>query len=594
MVNVNDLGNLQEFFGSKIFRIPKWQRPYSWDEKNWDDVWDDIEEVSDNNMNHYWGTITLLKTNENKNYKGTFYNVFDVIDGQQRIITIILLIIAIVERIKDRKMKEIIINTYIRCGAVFRFELGDYEDDIYLKNLINGQTDEVTRHSQRQLRDGLKTFRKYVNDENVNSMYENIVKSQFLEFIINDKAMGVKTFQALNDRGKPLTLIDKTKSLLMYYVVKKLEEDISIKLLDEINDYFGDVFESYYMIKNIGDIKKIDYIKNKIHEDDFLRLLYHYFCDHVKNNYKPTGITYDYSITANEVYEDFLIPLCKKFSENEINEFSNEFADNFKRWLKAFSEILEKSSKCHKNDYSLTKLTIFQEIDAVIYPLIINLYIENVLDDELIKLIEILDFRVYKLRGTDPTANIYRNVISKIKDNNSIEDIKNYKDWIKGYISWWASDNDIKNWLNNPVFRQEWVRYVLWEYNKEFDENFNDIDIAKFKDTKRIQIDHIIPQGLVEGIDNVRDKNKILNEFGFKNEEEFKDKIDYLGNLVLFEYNPAAGSSAPKNKTKYYRKSDFPSAIELSNQIKEYGFDKNTILKQNKEIINFCLKRWCI
>ena len=64
------------------YTVPKFQRDYSWKEEQWNDLWDDIISVIDQeDEEHYMGYLVLqMKSNE----------LFSIIDGQQRITTITL------------------------------------------------------------------------------------------------------------------------------------------------------------------------------------------------------------------------------------------------------------------------------------------------------------------------------------------------------------------------------------------------------------------------------------------------------------------------------------------------------------------------
>ncbi|GAH32249.1 unnamed protein product, partial [marine sediment metagenome] len=71
-------GNLEEFFISKIFKIPEYQRPYSWEKKNWEDTYNDIKDViegGNGDIDHYWGTITLFNTKKRIEEGGRTFTV---------------------------------------------------------------------------------------------------------------------------------------------------------------------------------------------------------------------------------------------------------------------------------------------------------------------------------------------------------------------------------------------------------------------------------------------------------------------------------------------------------------------------------------
>ena len=85
---------LRKLFGNGLtYNIPRFQRDYSWDLEQWEDLWSDIIETMsvDGDSAHYMGYLVLQSTND-KN--------FDVIDGQQRLTTCSLLVLAILNNLK--------------------------------------------------------------------------------------------------------------------------------------------------------------------------------------------------------------------------------------------------------------------------------------------------------------------------------------------------------------------------------------------------------------------------------------------------------------------------------------------------------------
>jgi len=84
-VNLNDLlGN------GKIYRVPQFQRDYSWDQDNWEDLWNDIAIVNSTGSPHYMGSV-VLQNDGSKEYL--------IIDGQQRFTTLSILTLAFIARI---------------------------------------------------------------------------------------------------------------------------------------------------------------------------------------------------------------------------------------------------------------------------------------------------------------------------------------------------------------------------------------------------------------------------------------------------------------------------------------------------------------
>ena len=79
--------NFLELVGNgRIYRVPPYQRDYSWEEEHWDDLWNDIMELRDRpEERHYMGALVV---------EGTSDREFVIIDGQQRLATLSILALA--------------------------------------------------------------------------------------------------------------------------------------------------------------------------------------------------------------------------------------------------------------------------------------------------------------------------------------------------------------------------------------------------------------------------------------------------------------------------------------------------------------------
>ena len=573
MFNAQLRDNLTDFFGSKLLRVPEYQRPYSWDKQQWRDVLNDILDISEEKngkkIEHYWGTITLFNTEENIEESGRTFTIYEVIDGQQRIVTIQLFLLALSKKITDNKTKESIINDYIKQDGVYRVILGFDEDDAYFRNLISGKKTSAKRRSHELLKGSLDYFcdeLRKLGEEKIRKITSCLVRSNILEFVVYDKVMAVRAFQMLNDRGKPITLIDKAKSILSYYVVKYIPESEQEDLLEIVNDKFGDALKGYSRVITIGQKKDIGYLE-KLSEDEFLRLFYHYFGYYANQEYSVKTIDFEkgkrkereyvFDITTTDVIDFFLKHACENLSsknktKDDLNNFIIDFCEKFAEWAESFACLFE-IIRCTKRYSNYRKLLHFQQLSAEIYPLIVNLHAKGFLTDELLRLIEVLDFRLYKVKRGDPKAELYRGLVSKIillKSENEPVDIANF---LIEYLKEECHDKEVMSYLKDvKVYGKTWVRYILWEYNKFYNRNFDDLNVNKFFNTIKIQIDHIFPGGLFNNIDDEKEKDNAAEKYKFKGFNDYKIFIDYLGNLLLFEYNQETKHKPPKKKIKYY------------------------------------------
>jgi uncharacterized protein with ParB-like and HNH nuclease domain len=91
--------NLNTIIGNgKSYFVPIFQRDYSWDKDDWEDLWNDIEDLP-NVKTHYLGYLVFqIAQSEEESYW--------VIDGQQRLTTLSILVLAITAVLKNGLMKE--------------------------------------------------------------------------------------------------------------------------------------------------------------------------------------------------------------------------------------------------------------------------------------------------------------------------------------------------------------------------------------------------------------------------------------------------------------------------------------------------------
>src|SRR5258708_39992631 len=83
-----------QLFESRVCRIPNYQRGYAWEQRQWDEFLEALELLPVGSV-HYTGTVVLsASTNmpQVKDRRGKAYHAFDVVDGQQRLATIVLLL----------------------------------------------------------------------------------------------------------------------------------------------------------------------------------------------------------------------------------------------------------------------------------------------------------------------------------------------------------------------------------------------------------------------------------------------------------------------------------------------------------------------
>jgi len=562
--------NVYQLFSGKVFKVPEYQRNYSWDTDNWEDLWNDIKEGMATTTEHYWGTITLRDTGESLycNEKDIPFNVYEVVDGQQRITSLYLLLLAICTIAKPS-----IKDNYIKTGQIHRLELGGLNNQ-FLKELADGKDPQPIIKTNRLIKGAFDYFvgqiQSYGNLDNLSKYLQNMTFS--LEFVVQDQKLAVKAFESLNDRGKALTLLDKTKSFLMFYSLRYLKNGLS----EKINKVFGDVFTNYDIVKESGERYSIDYLRSKgFSEDELLRFYYHYFACYAIQKYN-LGTGYDYDITAEEVFSDFLKQACNllKDSPSQLEGFFNDLISDLGRFTAAFQRVVSKVNE----DVRYRKLFSFLGINARVYPLIIALEAENILEVELMDIAESVDVKIYKVRGTDPRADFYRDTISRIKINPDVSIICQS---MCDFLSYFADELEFRYFLKLVRYRNPAIKYILWELENNNEPSFND---SNYDFYSQLEVDHIFPRETTLG----------FPAYGFQDQEDYNVNKDRLGNLCLLEsdLNKKAGQDTLANKFRYYQQSLVPGTRALGFMIQNRIFTKDDIENREAQIEAFCVARW--
>lgn len=568
-----------ELFSGKIFKVPNYQRIYSWDNKQWEDFWNDIKEGLSTNTQHYWGTITLKRTDElvDCKEKDLSFRIYEIVDGQQRVTTLYLFLLALSHVRKTMA----IVDNFIKCGNIYRLELGSLNNQ-FLKGLVDNKNPQPDIKTNKLLKGALEYFENQIGSYgNLDTLSRYVQRITFsLEFSVLDDKLAVRAFQSLNDRGKSLTLLDKTKSFLMFYSMRYLNNNLN-NLIDTV---FGHLFLHFDRVKDTGEKEGIDYIRSKdrFTEDEALRLFYHYFAYYAIKKYSlPHDVSYDYDISAENVFELFLKKSCiyLKSDEKTLQKFIEDFLGSFDRFMESFKNII------HRTQTSCVYRKMFCSLglNVRVYPLIISLEAENILDKQLLEIIETLDLRVYKVRGTQPRAQLYRDVISQIKRNPSANQIHNN---VRNFVDNFMSDSEFQFSLDGIMYYNPATKYILWEFEKHKNSSFDDCNYDLYKKVER---EHVFSR-------NISFK---FPAHGFSDEADYINNINRLGNLILLERNINRSIArlqppVPSNKASHYQKSQLSEPKRIGSQISNYGFKKGDIDTRTREIAEFCKQRWRI
>ncbi len=397
-----------------------------------------------------------------------------------------------------------------------------------------------------------------LNKEEVNERLEALLEMVLMRLEEPDPGRAIRTFQSVNDRGVPLLLLDKLKSLLIYYSNTFCDGK---RGLDQfINDHFGEIFKIFAKIKKSNHISSV----GGFDEGDIFR--YH------AGSQRFDGIDFlgHYEASTDKTYEKLKAELKKiKSTKSKLESFIQSYVSDLKNFYQAFLDLL---SEIDTNPTTF-KVMLINTIKPLFFNSLIRLKINNELDDETLKLFAKTDIVFFKSSKKMRTTayNLIDEYLEKGKEGLKSEMIAQCRNDI-GLAS-------LK--LVNNAFNSSCFHYIFFEKNCQ---EMGLADLKKLIPGKQFsqQKEHIIPINLLEQ----RSNNKI-RDLGFEGEKDLENYIDTYGNLISLE-SPL--NSKGKDKDLYGKDAIYKeSRIPFNRRFNVKGFNKKALITRNDE-----MEKWLI
>ena len=290
---------LPTLFQQRIFLIPDYQRGYAWERAQVGELLEDLE-LLNAPRRHYAGTIVLCKTADAPimGNDGTLYATHAVVDGQQRLTTIVLLLNELSRALAAypdcAPLAEGIRKNYVQTQShdnwpIYKLSLNKDTHAFYRDSVLpeTPSIDQPPVRAAARLRDAKKQIADYLrraDDEPESEHKESLTLwhaklTQLLHFnlyeVEKEAEVGV-IFEVMNDRGKPLTELEKVKNYLLY-AASSLDVDEFARdgLANSVNDAWAKIL-SNLMTAGLG---------SSGHEDQLLQMHWIMQCDPQARNW---------------------------------------------------------------------------------------------------------------------------------------------------------------------------------------------------------------------------------------------------------------------------------------------------------------------
>lgn len=557
-----------------LFEIPDYQRAYSWTKENLkqlvDDIWESVElnksrgsKEFDQYEPYFLGSIVLCS----KEYKDDGCGIYDVIDGQQRLTSIIMLIATIRDLIDNEEYKKVLSdliyqkpNVLMGIKESIRVKARGKEEEFFKKYILNNGGTELVKdlditelsEAKQNMVNAIEVFRASFFNEEGDLLEEKL--NEFIVYLLQKVVLVVITtesftsafrlFNVINARGLPLTDSDLLKSE-------------NLRVIDpEIRKEYTDIWENHE--QDLGK-EKLDQIigfmrtmklKNKAEEsvyEEFSKKIF-------RNEPEYLGVNFVNHLTAiKALYDKYIIDGTlegvaeedKSYYKNLIN-IMREFLP-YDEWMAAVIRFAEKF-----NDDKL----VLDFVKVLEKRLVIDWVNGNSFADRLNRVYEILQV---------------------IEEKDSLEEIKEASVFLYDLERTTAY---FENALNDIDFyskgRMMIPKYIFIRLDMEKRSN----EILDYSD--KIMIEHVLP----------RNAKEAYWKENFTADQR-RNWANRFGNLVIISgaKNTRANNKPFAEKVEQYlsKKSDFAVTKEVL-ELSDWNMD--SLKDRHEDLVKRALELW--
>jgi len=627
--------SISKIFTEKLYRIPDYQRGYAWNERQLKDFWNDITQLEEG-KNHYVGVLTLEKVlpetynnweDDTWIINSKSFEPYFIVDGQQRLTTTILLIQAITESVPETSRLNYnsiltIKNRYIfdsKDEGISRSYIFGYEKDNpsyeYLKTKIFNEDSSGSYLNEETIYTQNLIFAKLFFIERLKELQleqiENVFKKITQHFLFNIYSITQDidvfvAFETMNNRGKPLSVLELLKNRLIYLSTKfHVAETEKKQLRKHINDSWKAVY--HYLGKNKD---------NPLNDDTFLiNHLLVYFGEITDDGQIYSLRSRNQIMTYKKYYETFLLEEIfslkrlqqvgkrgrPKLTIRDINKYILSLQNSVTIWydlhnLPTPSSIVTEAERIIINKLSRIGFPKFNT-------LLLSVYLKKPSEALTIEFLNSLER--FGFIGMLPTNRygMHLHVLNELalKLGQGKIDQQEVNLHLNKYIEKMSyPDADVIGELSR-LFKStgfyEWIgiRYFLYEYDLNFRDSSKSkrikIDWAQFnlESEDYITIEHIYPQTA-----NTECWKENFNSYS---NPQKKLMLNSLGNLLPLSkpknsslQNKCFAEKVDNSKKVGYRYGSY-SENEVS---KEETWTPNHIFERGIKLLEFMESRWQI
>ena len=526
------------------FEIPIYQRTYDWNKNNCRQLYDDIVSVGqpNNTTHHFIGAITYVREKTLPND----VNTYQIIDGQQRLTTLLLLLRALrdnlekSENVTEGKINQLLFNNNEKNKSSNYYKLILTEDD----NSIFQETMESPKlNKPSNIVSNFEYFKKWLSEDGIpDIIWHGIKQLALVQILIDENDDAQAIFESMNSTGLDLSSTDMIQNYL---------------LMSETKDWQKKIYKNYWrpMEKNLAD-----------HDEDFEDFLRDYLMMHREK-----------IVSKKEVYEYF-----KKHMIKNVKNKEKEIQKMYKH-SEYYANLIYESNYPSPKLNKIIKYVRDQET-SVANPLLLKLLAdyanEKITENEIEAIFLLVDSYLLRCHVCDMTKGgnkVFPELISHISENDYVKSIEKTLMSKTGNRRF-PRDITFKEKLEQlPLYMNRTMcKYILVRLEHEHGQ-------GGLVDATDLGIEHIMPQKL---------NDDWKNDLGIDWKNIHEKYIHIVGNLTLTDtlFNSTVSNKRFSLKLDTFKNSNVHLTRSLQQNYKNWN--EETIKDRTRSLTENAVKLW--
>lgn len=520
---------LHDFISEKrTFVIPVYQRDYKWKTTHCEQLFNDIVQIIKNGNPHFIGTFVYQET-----AGADIFRDLVIIDGQQRITSIILFVKALYDLTDNEDLKEDIHSTFIKHSkgelkGKCKLRPTEFDRNTFEKLMADDGFDENNFSSEEKnsaMYCNYRFFQKKISESTLyvpKDFYKATGQLNIVSILLEEEENPQEIFESLNSTGLDLSQADLIRNyVLMQFVDYKMQEKLYRNYWREIEDLLRptEEMETFLGQYLIAKLKSLDAYSTKISSTTLYVVFKRYFKE------KDT--------TPEECLRDML-----------------RYAKYFYRIMFDESTLFKNLSALDKKLYELVYLLNTSNTPSIIMYLLDRNERDSFDEETFISFVDALISLTTRAKicgNSGITSQFAGNLIARL-DKERVLDTKTFWKAVtfgKGKSAF-PRDKDFQVTLaTKPIYKARengFCKYILYSLERKV----RDKELPAYSEAT---IEHIMPQKLNDSWEKYLAAQNDTSAYEFL--------LHNLGNLTLTEYNSELSNSAFDNKKKIYEQSHY-------------------------------------